>query len=126
MKKQPRKSKFAWLALFYLFKIINFQNASVSSNMLLTILSIVCSFVMSLKKYCWEKSGSASCKLKQFLQIRFCQSFSDRRIIGNYFYLFQMVELFLNILNPRLLQDCTYIPPLKIISIHSFRSFVIF
>ena len=46
--------------------IINFENASISSNMLLTILSIVHSFVMGLKKYCWDKSGFASCKLNFF------------------------------------------------------------
>ena len=73
--------------------IINLKNTSISSNVLLTILSIVRSIVMGLKNYCWDKSGFASCKLNQFLQTRFCQSFSHRRIIDKYFYLFQIVEL---------------------------------
>ena len=57
----------------------------ISLNLLLTILSIVRSFVMGLKYYCWDKSGFASCKSKQFLQTRFRQSYSHRRIIGNFF-----------------------------------------
>ena len=65
--------------------IIYLENASISSNVLLTIPSIVRSIVMGLKNYCWDKSGFASCKLNQFLQTRFCQSFSHRRIIGNSF-----------------------------------------
>ena len=63
-----------WLyfpCLKILNRIINFENASISSNVLLTILSFVRSFVISLKKYCWDKSGFASCKVKQFLQTRF-------------------------------------------------------
>ena len=67
--------------------IINLENASISSNVLMTILSIVRSIVMGLKNYCWDKSGFASCKLNQFLQTRFCQSFSHKR------KLFQVVEL---------------------------------
>ena len=89
MKKKPEKHILHGWLYFYCLKIsnmiINFENASISSNMILTILSIVCSFVMSLKKYCWDKSGFASCKLNQFLPTRFCQSFSHRRIIGNSF-----------------------------------------
>ena len=42
--------------------IIKFENTSISSNALLTIRSICCSFVMGLKKYSWDKSGFASCK----------------------------------------------------------------
>ena len=75
-----------WLYFSYLEIsniIINFENASISSNVLLTILSIVRLFVMGLKKYCWNKSGFTSCKLKQFLQTQFSQNFSHRRIIGN-------------------------------------------
>ena len=63
--------------------IINFENASISSNVLLTILSIVRSFVMGLKKYSWDKSGFTSCKLKQFLQTKFSDNFSHRHVIGN-------------------------------------------
>ena len=64
---------------------INLENASISSNVLLTILSIVRSIVMGLMNYCWEKIGFASCKLNQFLQTTFCQSFSHRGIIGIFF-----------------------------------------
>ena len=70
-----------WLYFsFYKFSniIINLENASISSIVLLTILSIVCSIVMCLKNYCWDKCGFASCKLNQFLQTKFCQSFSHR------------------------------------------------
>ena len=67
--------------------IINLEHASISSNVLMTILSIVCSIVMGLKNYCWDKSGFALCILNQFLQTRFCQSFSHKR------QLFQVVEL---------------------------------
>ena len=65
--------------------INNFENASISSNVLLTILSIVRSFVMGLKKYCWDISSFASCKLKQFLQTKLCLIFSHRSITGNSF-----------------------------------------
>ena len=65
--------------------IIKFENTSISLNVLLTIRSICCSFVMGWQKYCWYKSGFASCNLKQFLLTRFCHSFSHRRIIGNSF-----------------------------------------
>ena len=90
--------------------IINLENASISSNVLLTILSIVRSFALGLKINCWDKSGYASCKLKQFLQTRFCQSFSHRRIIGNSFLPFPDSLTCLNILNPQLFEDCTYTP----------------
>ena len=106
--------------------IINLENVSISSNVLLKILSIVRSFVMGLKNYCWDKRGFASCKLNQFLQTRFCQSFSHRRIIGNSFLLRPESWTFLNILNPQVLQDCTYTPPPKILSIHSCETYVIF
>ena len=65
----------------YLHGWLYFSCLKVSNIM---ILSIVRSFVMCLKNYCWDKSGFASCKLKQFMQNRFCQGFSHRRIIGNY------------------------------------------
>ena len=71
--------------------IINLENASISSNVLLTILSIVRLIVMGLKNYCWDKSGFASCKFNQFLQTRFCHIFSSQTYY--YFYLFQIVEL---------------------------------
>ena len=86
-KKNPWKYFLHCWLYFSCLKISNiiiyFENASISSNVLLTILSIVRSFVMGLKKYCWDKSGLGSCKLKQFLQTRYCQGFI--RIIGNSF-----------------------------------------
>ena len=104
--------------------IIYLENASISSNVLLTILSIVRSIVMGLKNYCWDKSGFASCKLNQFLQTKFCQSFSHRRIIFlSHFISTSSRQLNLN---PQVLQDCTYTPPPKILSIHSFGTYVIF
>ena len=83
-KKIENHILYGWL-YFSCLKISNIiiylENASISSNVLLTILSIVRSIVMGLKNYCWDKSGFASCKLNQFLQTKFCQSFSHRRII---------------------------------------------
>ena len=65
-KKNPEKHILHGWLFFYCLKIsnisINFENASISSYVLLTILSTVRSFVMGLKKYCWDKSGFASCK----------------------------------------------------------------
>ena len=51
-KQTNRKSNFTWLALFVLFKDFkyNFENVSISSNVLFTILAIVRSFVLDLKK----------------------------------------------------------------------------
>ena len=83
-KKIENHILYGWL-YFSCLKISNIiiylENASISSNVLLTILSIVRSIVMGLKNYCWDKSGFASCKLNQFLQTKFCQCFSHRRII---------------------------------------------
>ena len=74
---------FSWLKISNI--VINLWNASISSHVILTILSIVRSIVMGLKNYCWDESSFASCKLNLFLQTRFCQSFSHRCIIGNSF-----------------------------------------
>ena len=106
--------------------IIYLENASISSNVLLTILSIVRSIVMGLKNYCWDKSGFASCKLNQFLQTRFCHIFSSQTYYRQLFLPLPDSWTFLNILNPQVLQDCTYTPSPKILSIHSFGTYVIF
>ena len=91
---EKKKSKVIFCmagSIFFFLKIsnifINLENASISSNVLMTILSIVRSIIMGLKNYCWDKNGFASCELNEFLQTRFCQSFTHRR------KLFQVVEL---------------------------------
>ena len=87
--KKNRKSYFVWLALFFLFKIFKYNYLSWKCIDLFKCViddsMIVRSIVMGLKNYCWDKSGFESCKLNQFLQTRFCQSFSHRRIIENSF-----------------------------------------
>ena len=71
---------------------INFILASISSNVLLTILLLVRSFVRGLKLYCWDKSGL----LHAFKTIsaQMFSAFFSHTFIGNYRFFLPLSDSF--------------------------------
>ena len=75
LKKNILFSKCVIMSHINALILIYLKNASISSNVLLSILSIVRSIVMGLKNYYWDKSGFASCKLNQFCRLDSVRAF---------------------------------------------------